>query len=601
MWQAVARSSFSDGRWVWGGRHGRNSISDAEQLMCIMGPATEISIFKLDLPDETAEDALDALSMLGDSIEIPKLLIDVIIEFLTTYTDKDGTPTFGGGTYFTGKGGAEPLPVQHDLDVVDSFSVSVRLSLATIGFARVFRRIVTRQALREKVDLLEELAGKRLTAAMVGLLRSFSVNVFDVHSPEGQFLCRMLNHDRSPTGQMIDELREQLRQINAGLRDITLGSGQVSDLDNDNKLFECGWSWGIVKGAPKVETSADAGTQRDGTAQHAPYLYFTVVALDGIEDLFSERTRMLNLLTEEQQRLSRSLQLRWDLTQSYWSKIGRFGRGRWPLEDMPWRTTDGAEGDYLTLLVSSIMVKELSNRQASGQDFARVASILEELAGRVRITRRALTGDQAVSLHHPGFAVDLLGSEDLGGPQLTWLLNDFSPQLLRQTLRVAGQLRDTTLRTDAVALADRVWEGHLIKRRLSGGKTGQLWDQPSEVYPELEPGKPLPSWYYTERVVSCLVSAAQFLGKPPQPSSGLTEVATDLLAEVDHLFDQEMLSVAAEAGPTMRTTLQGLRSALNRAHEVLDERPGTASALASYVLIELDRLKAARDKAVGAG
>jgi hypothetical protein len=62
-----------------------------------------------------------------------------------------------------------------------------------------------------------------------------------------------------------------------------------------------------------------------------------------------------------------------------------------------------------------------------------------------------------------------------------------------------------------------------------------------------------------------------------------------------------MLSVAAEAGPTMRTTLQALRSALNRAHEVLDERPGTASALASYVLIELDRLKAARNTAVGAG
>jgi hypothetical protein len=566
-----------------------------------MGPATEISIFKLDLPDETAEDVLGALSVLGDSIEIPKLLIDVIIDFLTRYTDEDGTPTFGGGTYFTAKDGAEPLPDQGALDVVDSFSVSVRLSLATIGFARVFRRIVTRPALREKVDLLEEMASRRLTAAMVGLLRSFSVNVFDAQSSEGRYLCRMLNHDRPPTGQMVDELRDALRHINAGLRDITLGSGQVTDLDNDNKLFECGWSWGIVKDAPKVETTADAGNQRDGIAQHAPWLYFTVVALDGIEDLFSERTRMLNLLDEEQQRLARSLQLRWDLTQSYWSTIARFGQGRWPLEDIPWRTTDGAESDYLTLLVSSIVVKELSNRQASDQDFGRVGRILENLAGRARITYRALTGDQAVSLHHPGFALELVGSEALGGPRMTWLLSDFSPQVLRQTLRVAGQLRDTELRTDAVALADLVWEGHLAKRRLSNGPAGQLWDQPSEVYPEVEPGKPLPSWYYTERVVSCLVAAAQFLGKPPQPSNGLTEVATDLLAEVDHLFDQEMLSVSAEAGPTMRTTLQALRSALNRAHEVLDERPGTASALASYVLIELDRLKAARDKAVGAG
>src|SRR6266498_139520 len=88
VWRAVARSAFSDGTWVWGGRYQRNSISDAEQLLCLMGPATELSTFKLDLPDETAEDVLDALDALGDSIEIPKLLIGVIVDFLTTYTDE---------------------------------------------------------------------------------------------------------------------------------------------------------------------------------------------------------------------------------------------------------------------------------------------------------------------------------------------------------------------------------------------------------------------------------------------------------------------------------------------------------------------------------
>src|SRR6266536_972241 len=601
VWRAVARSSFSDGTWVWGGRYQRNSISDAEQLLCLMGPATDLSTFKLDLPDETAEDVLDALDAFGYSIEIPKLLIGVIVDFLTTYTDETGTPTFAGGTYFTGKDGAEPLPAQRELDVVDSFSVSVRLALATIGFARVFRRIVSRPELADKVTRLEAMASKRLTAAMVGLLRSFSVNVFDAHSEEGDLLCRMLNQGKPPTGQMVDDLRAELREINAGLRDVTLGSGQVSDLDNDNKLFECGWSWGIVKNAPTVDTTADVGNQPDGTAQPAPYLYFTVVALDCIEDLFSERTRILNLLDEEQQRLARALQLRWDLTQSYWSKIARFGRGRWPLEDIPWRTTDGVPSDYLTLLVSSIVVKELTNRQALDAEVSRVGSILEELAGRARITRRALPDDQAVSLHHPGFALELEGSEEVGGRRLTWLLSDFSPQLLRQTVRVADLLRDVRLRTDVVSLADLVWDGHLMRRRLDSGPASQLWDQPSAIYPEVDPGKALPSWYYTERVVGCLVTAALFLAKPPQRSGRLTEVATDLLAEADHLFDQEMLSVSAEAGPTMRTALQTLRSTLRRAHEVLEERPGTALALASAVLTELDRLKAARHKAIGAG
>jgi hypothetical protein len=187
------------------------------------------------------------------------------------------------------------------------------------------------------------------------------------------------------------------------------------------------------------------------------------------------------------------------------------------------------------------------------------------------------------------------------GPRLTWLLSDFSPQLLRQTISVAALLRDIGLRTDVMSLADLVWDDHLVRRRLSSGPASQLWDQPSEIYPEVDPGKALPSWYYTDRVVGCLVATALFLGQPPQRSSRLTDLATDLLAEADHLFDQEMLSVSAEVGPTMRTALQTLRATLRRAHEVLDERPGTAWALASYVLIELDRLKAARHKAIGAG
>ncbi|MGY0501146.1 hypothetical protein ACWZHB_21905 [Nocardia sp. FBN12] len=33
LWRAHLRTSFRDGRWVWGGRDGRNSISEAEHLL----------------------------------------------------------------------------------------------------------------------------------------------------------------------------------------------------------------------------------------------------------------------------------------------------------------------------------------------------------------------------------------------------------------------------------------------------------------------------------------------------------------------------------------------------------------------------------------
>jgi hypothetical protein len=173
IWRALARTAYPDGKWVWGGRDQRNSISDAEQLLCIMAPATEISTFKLDIPDETAEDVLDALRPLGDSVEIPRRLVRLITEYLTTYTDEAGTPIFSGGTYFRAVQPAEgppaePTAAQCRLHVVDSFSVSVRLMLATIGFAKVFRRQITREDLLHEVDTMESMAGTRLTAAMIG-------------------------------------------------------------------------------------------------------------------------------------------------------------------------------------------------------------------------------------------------------------------------------------------------------------------------------------------------------------------------------------------------------------------------------------------------
>lgn len=605
IWQATARTSYRNGKWVWGGRDSSNSISDAEQLLCLLTPAADVPVFKLDRPDQTGEDVLKALRDLGDSVEIPRLLIRVLTEYMLRYSAPDGTPVFSGEGYFQspdGQGGQDGLDeTERALDVVDSFSTSVALSLATIGFVRVFKDAVKREETRREIDELEELASRRLSAAMIGLLRSFTVSVFDAYSDEGKALCRTANQDNLPERQVVEDLRSALREINARLRDVTIGSGAgtAEDLDNPNRLFECGWSWGIVRNAPKISTAEDVGVQQEGFAQPAPYLYFTVVALDGIAALFSERTRLLGLLNEEQTRLAQALQLRWDLTQSYWSRIATFGSGRWPLEDLPWRTTDRVESDYFSLLVTSIVVQELVQRRAPDSELNRVGQVLVELANRARITRRPFdTADRSVLMHAPGVRIDLLGGEDEGDLKLGWVVSDFSPLLLKRTMRIAGLMRDTELRSNLLELADRVWD-HLMRRRITGEAGADLWDQPSNVFDDIEPAADSPSWYYSRRVVECLVTAADVVTSPPLRNQRLAELAADLLSEAEHRFDQELLRGSTEAGPAMRTALQGARATLRRARTIVDDYPGTSFVLISEVLRDLDRLSAARSDLAG--
>jgi hypothetical protein len=600
IWRAVANSSFQDGKWVWGGRDGKNSISDAEQLLCIMYPATVLPSFRLDRPDETVDDVLDALAVFGDSVDIPRLLIKVVAEYMERYTGEAGAPIFSADSYFDPHGsGATLSPGQRDLDVVDSFAMSITLTLAAIAFCRRFRSILRREDLRQEVDKLETLASTRLSAAMVGLLRSFSVLVFDVNSTAGRILCRMVNQTGLSERRIVDNLQRALVDIKARLGDLLISSGQATDLDNPNRLFQCGWSWGIVKDAPRIDTAEKIGPQSDGVAQEAPYLYFTVVALDGLADLFSERTRTEGLLNQEQLKLMQALQVRSDLTHLYWSTIASFGTDRWPLEDLPWRTTDEDESDYYSLLVSSMVVHNLVQSRGSDAALGRVGRVLQELASRGRITRRALRDDSAVRLHAPGFSIPLRGSEEAGEYPIGWRVSSFAPLLLKRAIRVAELLRDTGLRGRFLTLVDDVWD-HLLLRRLHDGPGQDLWDQPNGVFDQVSVRYELQSWYYTERVVECLVAAAHMVNRPPLHSTRLAEIAAELLSEADHLYDRELLSWSGEAGPSMRTALQAVYANLQRAWEILYDRPGSATALASEVLRDLDRLAAARQDVTGA-
>jgi hypothetical protein len=598
IWRATVNHCYRNGTWTWGGhRSGRNSISDAEQLLTILYPATAITSLKIDSVDETADDILDYLQSLGNALDIPRRLISILSEYMRTYV-VDGTPDFSGSTYFDPEDESPIKPEQSKLHVVDSYSMSVTLCLATLGFLRVYRQSrLTSKMLRE-VDELEALCSQRLTAAMVGLLRSFAVNTFDPADTAGQSLCSMINQRGVATEILVHDLIEDLAEIRASLQqELTIGISQVADeLENRGRLFECGWSWGVIDGSPPVEYASNIGVQPVGVAEGRPYLYFTVVALDGIQDLFSERTRILGLLDEEQQRLARALQLRWDLTRQFWAKIATFGSsGRWPLEDLPWRTTDGRESDYYSVLLTSIVIEGAGSDRVVDVDVNRIGILLEELANRGRVTRRPVADDPAISLHIPGMRLELRGSEKVAeGPRLLWTVSSYTLLVLKRLLRVAELLDDSAERTRYLDLADEIW-AHIERRRIEGVNGRGLWDEPTQVFT----GTPYgpyggPSWYHTERVVEVLVAAANVTLKPPTPSDEQIERAEQFLAEAEYLFDRERLRGTNDTGLQMRESFQVVGAKLRRAREILRDRPGTAQVLAEDVLRELDTVDAAR-------
>ncbi|GAA1429467.1 hypothetical protein GCM10009601_44870 [Streptomyces thermospinosisporus] len=90
LWQAMARHCFDGGEWDWGERGGRSSgerggrssVTDAERLLCLLYPATEIPAFRLDDPDSIEKDVQQALQQAGGRADIPASLMRAMAEFL---------------------------------------------------------------------------------------------------------------------------------------------------------------------------------------------------------------------------------------------------------------------------------------------------------------------------------------------------------------------------------------------------------------------------------------------------------------------------------------------------------------------------------------
>ncbi|MYR63185.1 hypothetical protein GTY54_45625 [Streptomyces sp. SID625] len=599
IWRATARHSFEDGKLLTGDTDGMSSVADAERLLCLLYPATEVPAFRVDQPDTTERDVLRAVERVGSRLEIPLNLITALTQFMRTHTGADDSPTFAGGHYFKpAEAGGELTHDQAQLGVVDSYSMSVTLCLATLGFLKVYETTTTRPEVRRAVEELREATNARLTSAMISLLRSFTVNVFDAESEQGKRLIRVIGQNRQSDRAVLQQFSRRFRPLRATIiESLTRGIQVDESIRDESQLFECGWAWGVVRDAPRVtDLDVQVPGQPDGIADRLPYVYFTVVALDGIQDLFSERTLTLGLLDADQQKLSEALRLRWELSQQYWSAVARFGSERWPLEDLPWQTTGlRLESEYFSLTVAAILVHDLVRRKATDDDLTRTVAIMERLADRGRVTSRMTRNDPAIGLHHPGVTMPLAGSDRSGG-LLLWRMTDFSAQLLKRIVQLAELSRNIDAQDRLLRLAEQTFE-HLWNRRIQDGAGIDLWDDVRTVYPDARGTPPRMSWSITERIVECLVAARNLYEQQPIRSPELAQLARELLSEATHLFGQEQLEAATGTDSGRGRTMRSIESRLEHARSLLDDRPATAFALALPVLQELDTLAQARGAA----
>ncbi|MEV0436173.1 SCO2524 family protein [Nocardia sp. NPDC050413] len=601
LWRAHLRTSFREGAWVWGGRDGRNSVSDAEQLMCLLYPSSELANFALD-PDSiaAAADVATVMAVLGEDIHVCAALVTKLEEFFAAYTDAEDEPIFPGGSYFRDAGFGQPTAAQCELEVVDSYSMSLSLCIASLRFLRGIERYleheVRREArrLNERVKALIPQVSTRLTAAMVGLIRSFVMDTPLFSSPPGQEILNLVNQTGAPVREVIADFSAALGPIRVQAEtDVRSGHPEGLDLRDDNRAFECGWTWGVGRGVgPRAEVTARIATQ-PGYAVTKPYLYFTLVALDGIKDLYSQRTSEPDLFEPHQVVLVESLKRRAELAQKYWSTISRFGTGRWPLEDLPWRTSDGKQSDYYSLAVTAFLIQDLLEKEST-TDLDRTAAVLRQLAERGRITSRPIPEDPADLLHHPGLLLTLKGSEDVdGGPVLGYHVSDYTTLLLKRSLQAARLAREVPTRVELLDLAESAL-AHMEARAITSGCSAGLWD---DLGGNGDTADPAPSWFLTERMMECLVVAHNTFDRPPLAAPSMRTAALIKISEADHLFVQETLQVSDAVDSPRYKELAAIEESLARANALMSKRPNTAEALAYDALRRLDALAYAREDA----
>lgn len=594
MWRAYAKAVRPNGNWTWGEKD--NSVADAEQLLILLYPATELEGFAFNQPDVIERDVLEALKDFGEARRLSRLVLDLLADYLSRNTDDNGEAVFSCGSYLQVQSGeGTPSLEQQRLDTVEAYSISLTLCLSAANFLKSYTQSVTPDV-RKKIDEIMEGIRKRLTSTMVGLLRSFCLKQIESGSQDHTNFLKMINQGRSADQDTLSRLTDALEPIRIQLPELTIGlkGTSIEPYREQGILFECGWTWGVTNDADEVDLSAeDQMVQSPGFADPRPSLYFTSQALDGLADLFSERTLRLDILNAGQQRLYRALELRWNLTQQYWSTLARFGDSRWPLEDVPWLTTEGQESVYFTMLVFSILRRDRVSRRISDDELTRAVAVLEQAANEGRITQRLRRDDPSLALHAPGIQLRLSGTEDAGGPPLVWVASDFAAGLAKRCVETAELTGQPATRERLFVVAEAAMD-HLWKRRIKTGEGTGLWDHLSGAFPGVGPATNLPSWTFTERMMEFLVATSKAYTRSPMRTHRLYEDALGLIYEAEHKLGRELAESSEGRPTTLNQMLTGIQADIKRARRIVTTQPGTAAGILYDVLRELDKLSVAR-------
>jgi hypothetical protein len=492
----------------------------------------------------------------------------------------DGTPTFGSNSYFTSgadKYATIPVPT------VDAYSLSLSVSLMS---KQLCDRVAAENRDEDEQEYaiwaeLSELASKRITAALQGLLNSFCVET------SKQDVWEQNTGRKWPEasgGSLNKRSRDRLMHLRQELKGMGFKIPTKS-------AYEVGWSWG-----PTVRDIGSDHTNQAPLAEPAPYLYFTINALDGIVDLETPQVESGGLLSPEQLALAAQLKTRARMTATYWMAVttahqSKDGPGEWEIETLPWRTADGQGTLYWNLYLTRVI---LSSGSLSEPELLRFTALAERLGEAARVTTPAFPTESDPSvraIHYPGLQIELNVQNTDQGQELEYLVLDFAPQLLKLVGRLLSLTTETATRQRLLDLADRVWK-HLTKRA-AGSSVGKSWDSVISAFPEFafgpeargalgidasKAGVSVNSWYLTERVLESLTMLASVDQQRPRSSNELKRFASLLIVEAEWYVNQatadDRLKLRGQLDAARRHNQNEPALSISHALRVIDKAAG---------------------------
>lgn len=544
-------SAWSDLRNPAGG--GANCILDSEIMLCFLLPEARIPAFRfknenpqgLKIEQHPLYRYLAASSQKTTTYSYWNDRIkSALWQYFERNSDKAGQPTFVSNSYLDHLGRA---PTKQVVETVDAFSFSLTVSILVRLMADRLLAAFARDDSTEETYWkdLSAMASIRISASMEKLTQSFAVDhtKSDLWSDK---TGRRWPDVEGDSAKRLRDLRDQLRGLEYRIP--------------VNSAFEVGWSWGVTAGRQVEKKKPAAAAEAESSkAENAPYVYFTINALDGISDLGSKELEAGGVLAPEQLAPAAKLRALANLTWSYWFALGTAddsvnGPGEWEIETIPLKTADSQGSAYWNLYLARVA---LTSDALKDSDLERLAGLAERLAEYGRVTAPAFpTKDDPMvkGIHYPGLRIGLQceGEKD---NRFEWAAFDYAAQLLKMSAQIARMTEQSDVKQRMLELSQRVWS-HLHRR--SAKLNGLSWDHFPQAFEKYEffgegkeadevisakrkevglvGGQGVNSWYMTERVVEALVASVEAELHRPRPSDTLRQFAMSLFVEAHSLI-----------------------------------------------------------------